>query len=231
MKLLHENHQLHFFSNNLDVEPSAALISEFNSQFEKHGLVPIVGNEVSINGNSGNQRQYLIMMTPDNKLRIEMPSTEIVIFREGCTQEKFQELTIEVLSGLKKLFPMKKANRLSVLNSKFFKGTEEEYRERYKKLFTYRKAEPFEWDNRIVQKKKLEKEDEVINSISTVRRCAVRSQEIEGGKSLDVIAFDIDSNTISQKNDMRFTINESKSVFEELFANNSTLTNEFGRYF
>ncbi|PNH96735.1 hypothetical protein [Vibrio diazotrophicus] len=231
MELLHETHQLHFFSNNSDIEPTAPFINAFKRELQAFNLVPVSGNELNFSGAGGKQRQFLVLITPDNKLRIEFPTSEVVVVVEGGTIEEFREISNSVLSALEKLFPMKMANRLSILNSKYFRSDVDGYRSLYQKLFTYKDAEPFEWDNRIVERKELPESKELINSISTIRRCEVRSPFIDGGRQQDIIAIEMDSNTIHQNSEMRFSISDSRQVFAELFNCNDSLILALGRYF
>ncbi|EGQ9716316.1 hypothetical protein FWP28_18795 [Vibrio alginolyticus] len=231
MELLHETHQLHFFSKNSDIEPTAPFINAFKNELQAFNLVPVSGNELNLSGSVGQQRQYLILMTPDNKLRIEFPTSEVVVIVEGGTLEEFRDISSTVLSALEKLFPMKMANRLSILNSKYFRSNVDSYSRLYHKLFTYKDAEPFEWDNRIVERKELPESKELINSISTIRRCEVKTPFIDGGRQQDIIAMEIDSNTLHQHSSMRFSIPEARRVFSELYDNNDSLTSALVRYF
>ncbi|PSW23675.1 hypothetical protein C9I94_13275 [Photobacterium swingsii] len=231
MELLHQTHQLHFFSNNGDIEPTAPFINAFKQELQAFNLVPVSGNELNLNGSTGQHRQFLILMTPDNKLRVEFPSSEIVVVVEGGTIEEFREISSTVLSAIEKLFPMKVANRLSILNSKYFRSDVESYSNLYHALFTHKDAEPFEWDNRIVERKELPETKELINSISTIRRSEIRSPFIDGGRQQDIVAMEIDSNTLHQNTEMRFSIQQAKKIFAELYSNNDTLTDALGRYF
>ncbi|RBM83958.1 hypothetical protein DLR74_18315 [Vibrio paracholerae] len=136
-----------------------------------------------------------------------------------------------MLEGLGQLFPFKRGNRISVLNSKFYSGTTEQYEKLYKSLFTYQQATPFEWDNRIVERRTLETSQEQINSISMIRRVEFSSPFINKGVQQDMVVFDLDSNTIYQNTSNRFGLVDSLRVYEELYQNNSRLTTELQRYF
>lgn len=92
-------------------------------------------------------------------------------------------------------------------------------------------AEPFEWGNRIVERKELPESKEIINSISAIRRCEVKSPFIDGGRQQDIIAMEIDSNTRHQNSAMRFSTADARLVFAELYNNNDSLTSALGRYF
>ncbi|HCG6859037.1 TPA: hypothetical protein N2726_004597 [Vibrio parahaemolyticus] len=230
MKLEHESHQLHFFSNNNDIEANSLFVSAMTQNLSEHlSLVPNTGREFE--PMKGLQRDFLVLTTPDGKTRIEFPSNETVIFKEGGTLDEFQELCIKILSSLNKLFPMKHANRLSVLTSKFYSGSEENYNNLYRELFTYRSAQPFEWDNRIVQRLTLERSGEKINSISAIRRLEVQGPFSMKGQPKDMIVVDIDTNTIFQNKDFRFSLSNSTGVFEELFSSTHSVSSELSRYF
>lgn len=130
-------HINYIFSNNSDIEPTAPFINAFKNEFQAFNLVPVSGNELNLNGSMGQHRQYLILLTPDNKLRIEFPTSEVVVIFEGGTLEEFRDISSTVLSALEKLFPMKMANRLSIINSKYFRSDADSYSRLYHKLFTY----------------------------------------------------------------------------------------------
>lgn len=230
MKLDHESHQLHFFSNNADIEANSLFISAMTSSLSEHlSVVPNTGREFE--PMKGIQRDFLILTTLDGSVRIEFPSNEIVISKEGGSLDEFQELCIKILNSLKKLFPMKYANRISVLSSKYYSGSTENYDELYGKLFTYKTAKPFEWDNRIVQRLTLECSGEEINSNSVIRRVEVQGPFTKKGQTKDVIVVDVDSNTIYQNAEFRFSLSSSLTVFKELFSNARNVLSELNRYF
>jgi len=230
MKLEHESHQLHFFSNNSDIEANSLFISAMTQSLSEHfTVVHITGREIE--PMKGIQRDFLILRTPEGNIRIEFPSNEIVIFQEGGSSEEFQELCIKILVALNKLFPMKHANRLSVLTSKFYAGSAESYNALYRELFTYKSVQPFEWDNRIAQRLMLEKSKEEINSISAIRRLEAQGPFSEKGQPKDIILVDVDSNTIYQNNEFRFSLLNSIEIFNELFDNARNVADELNRYF
>lgn len=230
MELIHQNHHLHFFSNNSDIDPSSSVIRALRHALPEHQLVPVPSSE--FNTATGQNREYLTLVTPDQKLRLELPSNEIIIYSFGNEdQEEFKNTAYKIINGLSTLFPLKMANRLSVLNSMYFKSDVEQYEKLYEKLFTYRNANPFEWDNRIVERRTLSQSNEMINSISSIRRAVLNSQFFNNGSPIDLINFDIDSNTIFQNKDRRFTLSESHFVIDELFENNKRIIRELERYF
>lgn len=229
VNLLHESHQLHFFVNNTDIESTPSLISAIKEQFPDFQLVPTYGKE--FNPVSGDQKDILILVSSDHSLRIEFPSHEILILKEGGTQEEFKELSFEIVRGLSDLFRFKMGNRVSILSTKFYQGSKEQYEELYKSLFTYKQATPFEWDNRVVERLELPDSKESINSISAIRRIGVRSPHINNGNETDLIVFELDSNTAYQSAKNRFGLTNCLGVYDELYKNNIRLTKELTRYF
>ena len=99
MKLDHQSHQLHFFSNNADIEASSLFISAMtHSLSEQLSVVPNTGREFE--PIQGIQRDFLILTTPDGGVRIEFPSNEIVISKEGGSLDEFQELCVKILNSI-----------------------------------------------------------------------------------------------------------------------------------
>ena len=229
MNLLHENHQLHFFVNNADIEVNPDLIRAITEIFPDLNLAPTYGKE--FNAISGEQKDILVLISADQSLRVEFPSHETMIFKEGGTADEFMGLSFRIVEGLSKLFPFKKGNRLSMLSTKFYEGSSEQYESLYSSLFTYNKAKPFEWDNRVVERLELPNSKEKMNSISIIRRVEARSPYFNNGNGTDVIAFELDSNTIAQNRDNRFNLQASLDVFGELQENNSRISEELIRYF
>ncbi|QUJ67745.1 hypothetical protein KDD30_00765 [Photobacterium sp. GJ3] len=230
MDLIHQNHHFHFFSNNSDVEPSPTVIGDLLEAFSEYQLVPVPSNEY--NTLTGQNRDYVTLITPDHRLRLEFPSNEIIIYSFGDeSQDEFRSTTIKIISILSTLFPLKMANRLSVLNSIYFKGEVQQYDSLYKKLFTFKKVSPFEWDNRIVEKIALDDIGEEINSISSIRRSVVSSQFFKSQSPMDLINFNIDSNTVYQNQQQRFRLKDCQLVVDRLFENNSKIITELQRYF
>lgn len=229
MNIAHESHQLHYFVNNSDIEAIPQLVSALRERFKDLNLAPTFGQE--FNPISGKKRDILVLSSVDKTLSIEFPRNEILVIKEGGNQKEFKELTIRLLTGIGEFFPFKRGNRISVINSKFYTGSEDEYNSVYNNLFTYTKATPFEWDNRIAERKNLEKSKEEINSISTIRRLEYQHKFIDKGEIKDIIIFEIDSNTIYQNTSNRFGLIDSLEVYDELYANNELLSTELKRYF
>jgi hypothetical protein len=229
MKLLHESHQLHFFADNNDITPTPLIIGGLLDKLGGFGLLPTLGSE--LNPNRGDKKQSLSMITSDQKLKIHFWSQDMVILGEGQTQDEFYQECKDIIGTMNTLYPLKLANRVSILTYKFYKGTIEEYENIYKELFTFKAATPFEWDNRIVEREVLAKTKEEINSISSIRRCEISSEFINTGSQEDLIIFEIDSNTRQQNNQPRFKLGNVVDIYDELFDNNKKLTKSLGKYF
>ncbi|ELI5434188.1 hypothetical protein RRJ81_002640 [Vibrio parahaemolyticus] len=228
MKEITQSHQAFFFCNNENTAPTPPNIGALMAALGKFELIPTIGNEFQ--AQTGAKRQFIVMVNSDETVRLEMPSSGISLVKQGGTRESFYELMKNVFNALQSVFPEKKANRLSLLNTAFFQGSNEEYEALYQKLFTYKDVKPFEWDNRIVEKRELANSREKINSISIVRRCENRIPDFNNGNLTDLVLFDIDSNTDAYDNSFRFTFDAALSVWEELYANNERLTEQLQRY-
>lgn len=228
MKEITQTHQAFFFCNNENTAPTPPNISALMAALGKFELIPTVGNEFQTQ--TGAKRQFIVMVNSDETVRLELPSSGISLVKQGGTRESFYELTRNVFNALQSVFPEKKANRISLLNSAYFQGSVEEYEALYNRLFTYNDIKPFEWDNRIVEKRNLEKSEEKINSISIVRRCENRISDFNNGNLTDLIVFDIDSNTDAHNSSFRFTFDAALAVWEELYTNNERLTELLQRY-
>lgn len=228
MKQITQSHQAFFFCNNENTAPTPPNISALMAALGKFELIPTIGNEFQTQ--TGAKRQFIVMVNSDETIRLEMPSSGISLVKQGGTRESFYELTRNVFNALQSVYPEKKANRISLLNTSFFQGNTEEYEALYNELFTYKDIKPFEWDNRIVEKRELDNSEEKINSISTVRRCENRIAGVNNGNLTDLIVFDIDSNTDAHNNSFRFTFDAALTVWEGLFTNNERLTELLQRY-
>ena len=228
MKDIYQTHQASFFSNNESIAPTPPNITSLLGAFGRFGLIPTVGNE--FNPMIGEKKQFIIMINSDESIRLEMPTGCFVLTKLGGNQEEFYDLVKQVFTALEAIYPNQKAHRISLLNSSFFQGNPEEYDALYQQLFTNRKATPFEWDNRIVEKRTLKISEEIINSISSIRRSELRLPNINNGNPSDLISFDIDSNTDGNNLSQRFSINTALSIWEELFENNQQLTKSLQRY-
>ncbi|SEA18583.1 hypothetical protein [Microbulbifer marinus] len=229
MDKLHETHQLHFFTSNVDVQATPQQISSMLSVLGGFGLVPTFGHE--LNASNAEKRQFVVMVSVDEKIRIEFPIGRIVILGEGGEATEFFNKACAILQELYKLFPTKEGNRLSLISTKIFSGSEQEFDELYRQLFTYRTVRPFEWDNRIAERQTLQNCGEEINNISTIRRCNVASPFINGGKEFNAILSEIDTNTIHENKKLRFNLDNAKDVFKDLHLQNEEANALLKRYF
>ena len=229
MELQYETHQLHFISNNLDIEATPPFVTSISNLLDKYALVPVTSKE--FNPVTATQREFLTLASTNTKFRIEFLSGSLIIVADCMTQDEFKMLSFEIIDHLVTLFPDKTANRLSVLNTKIFNDTPDVYNRIYNRLFTHRDISPFEWDNRIVERRVLDISKEDINSISVIRRLEVASEKINSNKPIDVITFDVDSNTVFQNGEFRFTLRESMEILSELFENNRKISNDLSRYY
>lgn len=228
MKNINQRHQAFFFCDNGSISPTPASYSSLMTALGKFQLIPTISTEP--NPMTGEERQFIIMANSDHSIRLEIPTSGFELVKESGTQEEFYDLVQQVFAALEAIYPNQKAHRISLLNSSFFQGNDGEYTAIYQQLFTNKEATPFEWDNRIVEKKTLEKSQEQINSISLIRRSEFRLQNINYGNSLDLICFDIDSNTDNNNASPRFSINKALSIWKELYENNKKLTESLQRY-
>lgn len=230
MELIHQAHQVHFFANNLDVEPNAQVISTINNYLPEFKLVP--SSAMEINPVTSDRRNFLVMdgKSGANRVRIEFLREDIVFHVEGSPLEEFRQLADNVHNKLAEIFRFKQANRLSIISSRVYLGDEQEYQNLYKKLFTYKKISPFEWDNRIAERKVILGVEQ-INSISLIKRAEITSPVIRNGQPTDVICVELDINTIYQNQDRRFNFENAKPIYDALFQESEHLTEELQRYF
>ncbi|WP_275725354.1 hypothetical protein [Vibrio furnissii] len=231
MELIHESHQVHFFSNNLDVEPNAQVITAINEQLPEFKWVPVSGTE--LNPITGEKRNFLTMeciIESVVRMRLEFTREDLVLNVDGCNIDDLQKIVRRIHTQLSALFRLKQANRLSVISSKLYQAPKEQYEALYKKLFTYQGVNPFEWDNRIVERKQV-RNSEQINSISSIRRLEIVAPTFNGGAPTDVICVDFDSNTIHQNNQRRFDLRSADNTYQDLFDNNRQLAENVKRYF
>jgi hypothetical protein len=230
MKLELESYQLHFFSHNEEIEPSNIFVQSLSKALKPlFPVVPITARELE--PLKGASRDFLILESPEHKIRIEIPSQELVISQQDCTLDEFKETCSSIFAQFEELFPMKFANRLSIISNKIYTGSVEEYNDLYGALFTFKSGQPFEWDNRIVERKILENSGEEINSISSLRRLEVQGPFADRHQIKDVIIVDLDSNTIPQNNSHRFSFSNSQEIIDGLFGNTNTLSTKLSRYF
>ncbi len=214
MKSEHSNYQLNFFTNNLDVTTTPTIIGSFLNSLSKFGLIPTFGQE--INGATGERRQIMIMTNPEQTFKVEFPAHAIIISGININLDEFCSKVIGVMHALESLLPLKMANRLAFVSTYIYSGSKENYQDIYKKLFTYKTAEPFEWDNRIVQKISHENIDVKMNNVTTVKRCEIISPFIESGRPVDVIIFEVDINTDHEATSARYNWSNAIEIVETL---------------
>ncbi len=229
MNQLHESNQLHFFSENSDIKPEPEVVSQLLGKLSKFGFMPTFGQ--SINALSGEKKKFIIMVTGDENLRIEFQANRIVLSSEGINLDELLEKANEILPLLEEVFPEKKANRLSLINNKLYVGNDEEYSALYKKLFTYHQAEPFEWDNRIAERKPLDNTKEQLNCISAIRRCKVSAPFHNSNQPFDAVTSESDINTIPENENFRFSLNESIEILSEILKVSKSASDLLNPYF
>lgn len=228
MKAIHETHQLFFFSKNMDLPATPANISKILTVLSPFGLIPTINNEFDLLSNA--KKQILSMIHLDESLRVEFPSSGILIVKEGGSSKDFMSLVLSILKALQQLFPFARSNRLSLINNKIFLGTEEQYQEVYKSIFTYKAVTPIEWENRIVLRENSEIINEEINTVSTIRRGLIRSQFINQSQPTDVIMFEIDTNTLSTNSDSRFCLDDSDKIYNHFNNLQNKIFEDLKRY-
>lgn len=228
MKFQHNNYQLNYFTNNADITPTPALISSFLTSLGKFGLIPTFGQE--INSATGERRQLMIMTNPEQTFKVEFPIHSIIISGANVDVEEFCTKAIDVLRSLESLLPSKKANRLAFVSTSVFSGTPEEYQELYQKLFTYKQASPFEWDNRIVQKIAHPDVDVQMNNVTSIKRCEIISPLIESGRPVDVVLFEVDINTDHESTGFRYSWNDAIKIADILTGINKNEFHMLQRY-
>ncbi|MCU4530617.1 hypothetical protein POD11_10560 [Acinetobacter sp. P1(2023)] len=228
MKNIHETHQLFFFSKNIELSTVPADISKVLSVLTPFGLIPTINNEFDIFKTV--KKQFLSMIHIDESMRVEFPSSGIVISKDGGTLKDFVNLALSILKALNTLFPLARSNRLSLVNNKFFAGSEEQFQEVYERIFTYKSVSPIEWENRIVLREDLSLINEKINKVSTIRRGEVRSQFINQSEPTDVIMFEIDTNTLPTYTDTRFDLSNAEEIYKDFSRIHSELFEELKRY-
>ncbi|MBE8607924.1 hypothetical protein [Vibrio sp. OPT10] len=228
MNLLHQSHQAFFFCNNEDISPTPPIIGALLQALGRFNLIPTIGTEFI--ANTGTKRQFVIMVNSDESRRVEFLSNGISIQGQGTSADAFLHDVINFMESLQSVFPGKKSNRISLLNTRIFNGTPEQYDALYKNLFTFTQVSPFEWDNRIVEKKTLPNSSETINSISSIRRCEIKVPQLNNGQSIDSALFEIDSNTVPEHSNLRFGFEDAIAIWKELSENNQALIGQLSRY-
>ena len=228
MKLIEQTHQINFFTNNNDIVPNPLTIGAVLDKIGKFGFVPTFGQE--INAITGEKKQILIMVDTNQTIRVEFPSHGIIFNGLGGDPQEFSEMVLSISRELQNVFPMKKGNRIAVLNSRIYQGDESVYSSLYNALFTYKGVNPFEWDNRIAVRKNIEEYQEEINSISTIRRTEISAPFLNNGMPSDCVLFETDTNTLPQNGYMRFGWDEYIRVLELLCRDNLKTIENLHRY-
>ena len=228
MELLLQTYQATYFTNNSDVTATPPILSMLLTHLSGLSLLPMFGQEV--NGFSGEKRQMVIMTDAEQKFRVEFPQGATIFHGTGGTGEEFINKVEGVVRALQSLFPTKKATRLSVVDISYYKDSPEKYSELYRKMFTYHDADPFEWDNRIVEHITLPGSNEKANSGSAVRRCIIQTPFANNNIPSDVINFEVETNTVIENNALRFDFIGAIPVLQELYENNKKLISDLSRY-
>ncbi|HDH1413848.1 TPA: hypothetical protein PIT84_001326 [Klebsiella quasipneumoniae subsp. similipneumoniae] len=228
MKRIFNSFQANFFTNNNDVSATPPILGMLLNKLSSLSLLPMFAQEV--NGLTGEKRQIVIMTDASQTFKIEFPNQNIVFSGVNIEGEIFFDKLEASIDALKSIFPDKKSNRLAILQSCFYKATDDVYTELYKKIFTHHKANPIEWENRIVERDTVGLSDEVVNMVSSVRRCAIQSPMFDNGSFIDAINFEIDTNTIPENTKTRFDFTSSIPVFKDLMNKNNELMKGFSRY-
>jgi hypothetical protein len=191
-------------------------------------LMPTFGH--MLNALNGERKQYINMVNAAQDLRIEFPMDRIIINQDGGNLNSFIEMVPQYLDALKAIFPDKLGYRMSVVTNKVYQGTIEEYNTLYRQLFTYKQATPFEWDNRIAEKKGLQS-GEIINSTSAIRRCQLSTPKLNNGRITDAINCEIDVNTVPENRSNRFNLLDAKEHVRSLYAEVESTCGLLQRYF
>jgi hypothetical protein len=226
MDLRHESHQAHIFTSNADIPATPDILSLLLGKFGALGVMPTFGK--AFNTKTGGMTQFVIMLSTDEKLRIEFPIDRITIATEGKKSDEFLALLPIICQNLAELFPLKIANRISIVTTNIYEGDSASYDELYESLFTYKKISPFEWDNRVARKDVLNGEN--LNVISAIRRCEVISSVINYGNPADIIVSEVDTNTVASNTSPRFPIANVSAKLLELFQTNQDVRLELARY-
>lgn len=234
MKKLIDSKQMNFFTNNNDMQVSPPLIKSLLDVLGKFNLVPTFGQE--FNPATGEQRQIISMLDPNQKFKVEFPAGMIGVSGVNMEDEEFVSKASDVLKSLKGLFPNKKGTRLAILNARVYQADVEVYDVLYKKIFTYHAVTPFEWDSRIAVKDRLDAFDEEINSISTIKRGMVQlvpaffTNFSLTANDIDTITFEVDSNTHYEDARARFDLEGCAELLKALALKNSIMNQEVRRY-
>ncbi|MFU0853504.1 hypothetical protein ACM26X_15525 [Kluyvera cryocrescens] len=228
MKKILNTLQVNYFTNNNDVTATPPILGMLLAKLSSLSLLPMFAHEV--NALTGERRQIIIMTDADQNFRIEFPMQSIVFTGNNIEISDFFNKVESALEALKSIFPDKKSNRLAIVNSSFYRADKEKYSELYKKMFTYHQVDPIEWENRIVERKNFGSSAEIANMVSSARRCSVQHPFVDSGNLVDVINFEVDTNTIPENVNNRFDFTSSIPVLRELYNKNNELIESFSRY-
>ncbi|CAI1564053.1 Uncharacterised protein [Serratia marcescens] len=228
MERLFHGYQVNYFTSNNDVSATPPILGALLSQLSTMSLLPTFGQE--LNPMTGEKRKVVIMTDSNETFRIEFVSNTVIFQGGGENAEEFFNKVEMAMGILKNIFPEKKANRLAFLSSTFYRDSAAKYDELYKSLFTHHKANPIEWDNRIVERDFLEDSGEETNFVSVIKRCMIRASFIDGGDQVDVINIEVDTNTIPENDTYRFDFDSALKIMRELLNKNVKLMGSFARY-
>ncbi|NCU07402.1 hypothetical protein [Pantoea ananatis] len=228
MELVLKTYQISFFTNNSDVTATPPMLSTLLGHLSGFSLLPMYAQE--INPNNGEKKQMVIMTVPDQSFRVEFPQGAIFFHGTGYSCDEFLNKVEGVFRILKNIFPNKKANRLAIVNTSFYQDSQENYSQLFKKIFTHPHADPFEWENRIVERKSIDGLDEDVNCSSAVRRCFIQSQMVNNNNPIEVINFEVETNTIGENNSLRFDFDSGIKVLRDLNVTNAKLGDDLSRY-
>ncbi|EKB14487.1 hypothetical protein [Aeromonas veronii] len=202
MKVLSRNYVVNIFVDNSDVTTDVHWISKAMSAFSDLQLIPSFGNE--INPMTGEKRNFLRMVTPDELLQVNIQGqlTSITIANDTDSVDAIGATIVKVISGLVALFPNKVANRIALLTSTLFIGSKEEYQNAFNNLHKPIDDDiPFEWDSRRAVKINLPSVEDNMNAITTIRRGyhGLINQPMQ-----DSLVVDTDINTAHENQSLRF---------------------------
>ncbi|HDY7398696.1 TPA: hypothetical protein RRF16_004308 [Klebsiella pneumoniae] len=228
MKNIHQTHQAHFFCDNSDATASPAMVMHLLNNLSDYSLLPTYGHE--LNQFSAEKRPVIVMVDTNENYRVEFASQDLSISSETGNHKDFIGFVNGVYDKLKSTFPEKKSYRLALSSHSFFTDTEESYEELYKKIFTHVNAKPIEWENRIIERVPILNGEEIVNSVSSIRRVEVRVPKIRNGMPTDCVIFEAESNTLPFNTNMRFSLSNCSKYFNELHENNLKLLDLFSRY-
>lgn len=208
MQRLTNQQQVHYLCNNNDMPASPELIGHLLTALGSLGLIPNTGTE--FNAKTGSQNKFIIMVSTTANFQVQFPQGEVVFISQDMELEVFLAKVNDVLGRLHAIFPSKLANRLSIISTEIWQGSEQEYAEEHNQLFS-EQGEPFEWDARRAYKG-LTSNGEQINKITTIRRCEAQV----GGNFVDSLVYEVDCNTVFQNTNFRFDLSTAQAVLAEL---------------